>query len=172
MQDDAHLIITYTLLDIIFFNRMQVKSHKHLACIYCITIVMDVPPISVQASVLGMTTWQRSICRIIVVYTGIQFDLTRVGSPLDTRATLLTLTRVATRLESSRTIYHIDYIVQCTNQNNVRHLAFTVKSVSFKSFDLQTPQGMRNCSTRVTAGAHYFHPERCPGSVQRDQLVK
>ena len=43
----------------------------------------------------------------------------------------------------------------------MRHLAFTVKSVSFKSFDLQTPQGMRNCSTSVTAGAHYFHPERC-----------
>ena len=34
----------------------------------------------------------------------------------------------------------------------MRHLAFTVKSVSFKSFDLQTPQGMRNCSTSVTAG--------------------
>ena len=28
----------------------------------------------------------------------------------------------------------------------------SVKSVSFKSFDLQTPQGMRNCSTSVTAG--------------------
>ena len=34
----------------------------------------------------------------------------------------------------------------------MRHLAFTVKSVSFKSFDLQTPQGMRHCSTSVTAG--------------------
>ena len=34
----------------------------------------------------------------------------------------------------------------------MRYLAFTVKSVSFKSFDLQTPQGMRNCSTSVTAG--------------------
>ena len=27
------------------------------------------------------------------------------------------------------------------NQDSVRHLAFTVKSVSFKSFDLQTPPG-------------------------------
>ena len=34
----------------------------------------------------------------------------------------------------------------------MRHLAFTVKSVSFKSFDLHMPQGMRNCSTSVTAG--------------------
>ena len=34
----------------------------------------------------------------------------------------------------------------------MRHLALiTVKSVSFKSFDLQTPQGMHNCSTSVTA---------------------
>ena len=40
---------------------------------------------------------------------------------------------------------------KCKNQNNVLYLAFTVKSVSFKSFDLQTPQGMRNCSTSVTA---------------------
>ena len=22
---------------------------------------------------------------------------------------------------------------------------------------------MRNCSTSITDGAHYFHPERCPG---------
>ena len=34
----------------------------------------------------------------------------------------------------------------------MRHFAFTVKSVSFKSFDLQMPQGMRNCSISVTAG--------------------
>ena len=93
-------------------------------------------------------------------------DLTRIGLSLYTRVALLTLSRVATRLESSRTIYHIDYIVYCKNQDNVRHLAFTVKSVSFKSFDLQTPQGMRNCSTSVTAGAHYFHPERCPDDTK------
>ena len=54
---------------------------------------------------------QRLICRNIVVYTCIEFDFTLVGSLLDTRVALLTLTRVATRLESSRTIYHIDYIL-------------------------------------------------------------
>ena len=72
--------------------------------------------------------WQRSICRKIVVYTGIQFDFTLVGQLLDTRVALLTLTRVATRLESSRTMYHIDYIlhiyIQCTNQDKVWHLEF------------------------------------------------
>ena len=84
-----------------------------------------------------------------------------MGSLLDTRVALLTLTRVATRLESSRTIYHIHYILQCAKQDKRAAFSIPVKSVSFKSFDLQTPQGMRNCSTRVTAGAHYFHPERC-----------
>ena len=38
-------------------------------------------------------------------------------SLLDTRVTLLTLTRVATRLESSQTIYHIYYILQCAKQD-------------------------------------------------------
>ena len=107
---------------------------------------------------------QRSICRKIAVSTGKKFDFTRVGSLLDTRVALLTLTRVATRLESSRTIYHIYYILQCAKQDKRAAFSIPVKSVSFKSFDLQTPQGMCNCSTRVTAGPageDYFHPERC-----------
>ena len=32
------------------------------------------------------------------------------------------------------------------------------------------PQGMRNCSTRVTAGANYFHPERWYGFKQKQNL--
>ena len=43
------------------------------------------------------------------------------------------------------------YILQCAKHDKRAACSIPVKSVSFKSFDLQTPQGMRNCSTRVTA---------------------
>ena len=61
--------------------------------------------------------------------------MTLVGSLLDTRVTLLTLTTVGTRLESSRTIYHIYYILLCAKQDKRAAFSIPVKSVSFKSFD-------------------------------------
>ena len=46
--------------------------------------------------------------------------------------------------------------------------SISVRSVLFKLFDLQTPQGMRNCSTRVTAGASWstlFSSRTLPAGV-------
>ena len=75
-----------------------------------------------------MKPGQRSICRKIVIIVRLDSSLVAI---LDTRVILLTLTRVGTRLESSRNMYHIYYILQCAKQD--KRAAFPVKSVSFCS---------------------------------------
>ena len=106
--------------------------------------------------------WQRSICCNIVVYTGIYFTL--VGSLLDTRVALLTLTRVATRLESRRTTTHtIYYIVYEPRQRAAFRIP--VKIVSFKSFDYRRHRACaiaRLVELYTTYTTIFRQIERCP----------
>ena len=69
-------------------------------------------PLAFCACVNIYTSGQRSICRIIVVYTGIQFDLTRVGrhSTLESHSSLW----LGLRLDQSQVELYTTQTIQCS----------------------------------------------------------